>query len=159
MTYRIVGLRTAPFTHYFSMNDRELIDSGARRLIADSDSGYPCRVSLRDAEAGERVLLVNFVSHEVANPYRTAHAIYIREGASEAEPFVDRLPPVFEGRTMSLRGFDRDGMMVHALLAAPGTVEAGISSLFSDPEVACIHAHNAAHGCFAARIEREGDGL
>jgi hypothetical protein len=44
-----------------------------------------------------------------------------------------------------------------ARLAQPGEVETGITELFANPEIACIHAHNAAYGCFAARIERHGD--
>jgi len=30
----------------------------------------------------------------------------------------------------------------------------GIRDLFGDPEIAYIHAHNAAHGCFVARVDR-----
>ena len=33
-------------------------------------------------------------------------------------------------------------------------VENGFAALFERPDVATIHAHNAAHGCFVARIER-----
>lgn len=159
MSFRIVGLDAEDFAPCFFMGDAELRRSGARLVAADAHPGFPCRVSLEDARMGERVLLINFTSHDVANPYRTAHAIYVREGAEQAEPMVDRLPPVFAGRTMSLRGFDEEGMMVRALLAGPGEVEAGIGALFAEPRVACIHAHNAAYGCFAARIEREGDAL
>ncbi|WP_395394668.1 DUF1203 domain-containing protein [Novosphingobium sp. BL-8A] len=162
MTFRIVGLEAGSFTHYFTMSDAELRRSGARLLIADAHPGYPCRVSLEDAREGERVLLVNFTSHgftdgSAPHPYRTAYAIYVREGAAQAEPLVDRLPPAFAGRTMSLRGFDAEGMMVRAVLAGPGDIEEGIAALFAEPRIACIHAHNAAYGCFAARIEREGD--
>ncbi|MFC0686010.1 DUF1203 domain-containing protein [Novosphingobium clariflavum] len=159
MSFRIVGLEADDFAPYFFMSDAELRRSGARMVVADAHPGFPCRVSLDDARRGERVLLINFTSHDVANPYRTAHAIYIREGVSRPEPWIDRLPPVFAGRTMSLRGFDDEGMIVRALLAWPGEVEAGIAALFAEPRVACVHAHNAAYGCFAARIEREGDGL
>lgn len=167
MTYRIVGLEAGSFAHYFEMGDAELRRSGARMLIADAHPGYPCRVSLEDAQEGERVLLVNYTSHgsmadsdpdPVPHPYRTAYAIYVREGAPQAEPLVGRLPPVFAGRRMSLRGFDEEGLLVHALLAGPSEVEEGIGELFAEPRVACIHAHNAAYGCFAARIERVGDG-
>lgn len=159
MSFRIVGLDAGDFAPYFGMGDAELRRSGARMVVADAHPGFPCRVSLEDARQGERVLLVNFTSHDVANPYRTAHAIYVREGASKPEPLIGRLPPVFAGRTMSLRGFDEEGMMVRAQLVGPGQVEAGIAALFAEPRVACIHAHNAAYGCFAARIEREGDAL
>jgi Protein of unknown function (DUF1203) len=65
---------------------------------------------------------------------------------------------VFEGRPLGLRGFAADGMLRDARLAAPGEAEAKILDLFANPEIAYIDAHNAAHGCFAARVERhEGD--
>lgn len=157
MTYRIQGLPRSLFTHFFAMGEHKLAESGATRVIADADKGFPCRISLEDAREGESLILLNYVSHDVANPYRTAYAIYVREGAREPEPFVDRLPPVFEGRHLSLRGFDSEGQLARAVLAAPGEVEQGIADLFGDLDVESIHAHNAAYGCFAARIERHGD--
>lgn len=33
-----------------------------------------------------------------------------------------------------------------------------IRALFANTEVAYIHAHNAADGCFAARVDRHGEG-
>jgi hypothetical protein len=55
---------------------------------------------------------------------------------------------------LSLRGFDKDGMMAGALLSQPGEADAAIRKLLSNPEVETIHAHNATRGCFSARIER-----
>ncbi|KHK92007.1 DUF1203 domain-containing protein [Novosphingobium malaysiense] len=157
MTYRIAGLSRETFARYFAMTTAELARSGARRVTADADRGFPCRVSLEDARRGESLILLNFVSHDVANPYRTAYAIYVREAAREPEAWVDRLPPVFAGRPLSLRGFDLAGDLVCARLTMPGETEQGIRDLFADRRIACIHAHNAAYGCFAARIERHGD--
>ncbi|SFG05829.1 Protein of unknown function [Novosphingobium sp. CF614] len=162
MTYRIAGLPRAAFTRFLAMDDAELAENGARRVIADADHGYPCRISLEDAKRGESLVLLNHVSHDTANPFRTAYAIYVREHAVAtgpgAEPWIDRLPPVFAGRTLSLRGFDEEGMLAGARLASPDEIDARIRELFDMPRVACIHAHNAAHGCFAARIERHGGG-
>jgi hypothetical protein len=119
-----------------------------------TDPTFPCRVSLTDREIGESVLLLNHVSHEVANPYRASHAIFVTEGATEAAEFVDEVPPVFKPRVLSLRGFDRDGMMAEAILTQPGEADAGIRKLFENPEIETIHAHNATRGCFSAKIER-----
>ena len=55
---------------------------------------------------------------------------------------------------LSLRGFDADGMMEHALLTQPGEADAGIRELFDNPAIETIHAHNATRGCFSAKIER-----
>ena len=154
MTYRIEGLPPEPFKTLADLSDSELAARGAMRVRADRKPGFPCRVTLEDAEPGESVFLLNHVSHDVATPFRSAYAIYVREGAREAAFHEDELPPVFAGRTLSLRGFDREGMLRHALLAAPGEADARIRELFENDEVEQIHAHNAAAGCFAARIVR-----
>lgn len=115
---------------------------------------FPCRISLTDRAIGNSVLLLNHVSHDVANPYRASHAVFVTEGEEQAAQYVGRVPPVFEKRVLSLRGFDKDGMMVDALLTQPGEAEAGILKLFANPDIAAIHAHNATRGCFSAKIER-----
>ena len=115
---------------------------------------FPCRVSLTDRSIGETVLLVNHISHDVANPYRASHAIFVTEADQEAAEYIDEVPPVFEKRILSLRGFDEEGMMAEALLTQPGEADAGIRKLLANPAIETIHAHNAARGCFSAKIER-----
>ena len=154
MAYRISGIDPAPYLHLYGLSDEELVGQGVVRMIADERPSYPCRVSLTDRDIGESMLLVNHVSHDVANPYRASHAIFVAEGAEEPAEFVDEVPPVFGPRVMSLRGFDKDGMMVDAILTQPGEAEAGIRELFDNPEIETIHAHNAGRGCFSAKIER-----
>jgi hypothetical protein len=154
MSYRIEGLAPAPFAPLTALGDGELAERGVARVTADGSTGFPCRVSLDYPQAGESVLLLNHVSHDVPTPFRTAYAIYVREQAAEAPAFVDRLPPVLERRLLSLRGFDAAGMLRGALLAQPDEVEERIEALLGDGRVASIHAHTPAHGCFLARIER-----
>lgn len=152
MTYRIAGLDPAPFMPLFKLSDAELEECGMKRMVVTEKPSFPCRVSLVDRDIGDEVILLNHVSHDVANPYRASHAIFV----ADAEPaeFVDTVPPVFEPRVLSLRGFDKDGMMVDALITPPGGADAGIRSLFANPAIVTIHAHNAARGCFSAKIER-----
>jgi hypothetical protein len=154
MTYRIEGLAPGQFRSLRSLSDLELAGRRAMRLIADSAAGYPCRISLEDAREGEKLFLLNFVSHDVATPFRTSYAIYVGEAADEAAIFEDEVPPILARRTLGLRGFDGRGMLRAARLATPGEADAGIRALLESPEIASIHAHNAAHGCFLARIER-----
>jgi hypothetical protein len=99
------------------------------------------------------VLLLNHVSHDMG-PYRASHAIFVTEAKQDAAEYFDRVPPVFETRVLSLRGFDKDGMMAEVLLTQPGEADVGIRKLFANPSVETIHAHNATRGCFSARIER-----
>lgn len=154
MAYRIQGLSPDAFRALFGLSDEELAKRGAVRMEVTNDCGFPCRITLDNARPGESVLLVNHVSHDVPNPYRASHAIFVTEGAEEAGRFEDSVPPALDRRILSLRAFDRDGMMVDAALAQPGEADATIRKLFERRDVASIHAHNATRGCFAARIDR-----
>jgi hypothetical protein len=154
VTYRVVGLDPEPYRPLFGLPDDELAERGIVRMTVTEKPSFPCRVSLTDRDLGESVLLLNHVSHEVANPYRASHAIFVTEGSEEAAEYVDEVPPVFEPRVLSLRGFDKDGMMTEAILTQPGEADAGIRKLFANPETMTIHAHNATRGCFSAKIER-----
>src|SRR5947209_20285489 len=116
MTYRITGLDPAPYRPLFGLSDEELGKRGIARMTVTEKPGFPCRVTLEDGDVGESVLLLNHISHDVANPYRASHAIFVNEGADEAAEYVDRVPPVFGRRVLSLRGFDRDLMMADAIL-------------------------------------------
>ncbi len=154
MTYRISGLDPAEFASLFALDEAELAKINARRVQAGADQGWPCRVSLEDARAGESLMLLHHVSHDVETPYRSAYAIFVREAARAPATFVDQVPPVFEGRPIAFRAFDRDGILLNAALALPGQADKRIRDLFDDSRIAYIHAHNAAHGCFSARIDR-----
>jgi hypothetical protein len=153
MSYRVTGIDPAPYRHLRALSDDELANQGVVRMTV-TDPTFPCRVSLTDRPIGEKLLLLNHLSHDVANPYRATHAIFVSESAEEAAEYVNQVPPVFEKRVLSLRGFDRDGMMADAILTQPGEADAGIRKLFANPEIETIHAHNAVRGCFSAKIER-----
>jgi hypothetical protein len=153
MSYIVKGIDPEPYRELFGLADEELASRGIVWMTV-TDPSFPCRVSLTDRVVGENVLLLNHVSHDVANPYRASHAIFIAEIDQDPAEYVDEVPPVFGPRVLSLRGFDRDGMMAQAILTQPGEADAGIRELLEDPEIATIHAHNATRGCFAAKIER-----
>lgn len=153
MTYRIQGLDPAPFRPLFQMNDDALHEQRARRVTA-AGPGFPCRVSLEEARDGEQLILVNHVSHDVDTPFRATHAIYVREDAVATPLYEDALPPVLDTRRISLRAFDREGMLVDGAVVEPGEGDAAVRAFFDRSDVAEIHAHTSAYGCFLARIER-----
>lgn len=154
MTYLVSGIDPAPYHRLSGLSDDELALEGVLRLKVTNRPGFPCRVTLTDCPVGETVLLLNHVSHDVMNPYRATHAIFIAERAEKAGEYVDEVPPALSFRILSLRGFDAEGMMVDAILTQAGETDAGIRKLFENPAIATIHAHNAARGCFAAKIQR-----
>jgi hypothetical protein len=153
MTYAIAGLAPDPFRELFTLSDADLAARNALRLTATTHPGYPCRISLEDAAVGETVILIHHVSHDAPTPYRSAYAICVRDVA-EAPVHRDSLPPVMQKRAMGLRGFDDGEMLRDARLAGPGEADAAIRALFDNSAIAYIHAHNAAHGCFLAQVDR-----
>ena len=75
MSFRIIGLPAEPFADLFSLSDEALRARRAVRRIADAKPGYPCRISLTDAEPGEEVVLVHYAHQPSDSPYRSSHAV------------------------------------------------------------------------------------
>ena len=154
MSFRITGLSAEPFRHLFGLSEAELAGYGAIRYVVDEMPGYPDRVELRDVDRGESVLLINYTHQPADNPYRSSHAIFVREGAEVSYDRVGEVPQSMRIRLLSLRAFDTKGMMLDADVVEGRDLEEGIERMFANPEVAYIHAHNAKRGCYAARIDR-----
>ncbi|MEP7044079.1 MAG: DUF1203 domain-containing protein [Dokdonella sp.] len=153
MHFRILGLPATSFAGLFALDDEQLAAHGARRSIAQSDNGYPCRISLTDAALGDEVLLVNYEHQPVDTPYRARHAIYVRRNEQTYDA-IDEVPEQLRRRMLSLRGFDADGMMTEADLVDGPQLEAAIGRFFANALTQYLHVHFAKPGCYAARIER-----
>jgi len=154
MSFVVSALPAEPFGPLFALSDEALAAQGALRRTVDAKPGFPCRVSLEDAEPGETVLLLNYEHQPADTPFRARHAIYVRNGAPQAELAPGQLPPVFRDRILSLRAFDEVGMLRAAEVAQGEAVQPAVERLLAKPEVAYLHAHYAGMGCYAARIDR-----
>lgn len=154
MHFRIRGIDPAPFQHLFAMGDGDLSAARAKRYVADSKPGFPCRISLVDAEPGETLILAPFVHQRSATAYQASGPIFVREGARERFEAVDAVPEQLAIRLLSLRAYDEGGMMVDADVVEGRDLEQHINRLFGNREAAYIHAHFARRGCYAALIER-----
>ena len=152
--FRIVGLPLAQFQPLFPLDNSELAQKGATRLIVDAKPGFPCRVSLQDAEIGERVILVPFVHHDVESPYRASGPIFVRERAKEIQPAPGEIPEVAAGRIMSVRAYNDKGMMINAAVTPGKELKSQIEKFFSDAKISYLHLHNAGAGCYSCRVER-----
>jgi hypothetical protein len=153
MSFRITGLPAAEFADLFSLSDDALRARRAVRRVADARLSFPCRVSLTDAELGEDVVLVHYEHQRADTPYRSSHAIYVREGEATYDE-VDQVPDQLRRRMLSVRAFDDSGMIVGADLVDGRALEGVIAGLLADRRTAYLHAHFAKYGCYAARIER-----
>jgi hypothetical protein len=154
MSFRITGLSPEPFRALFNLPDEELNARGIKRYIADSKPGFPDRIELRDAELGETVLLLNYTHQPANNPYHASHAIIVAEGAKQRYDRIDEVPNAMRIRTLSLRAYDANDLIVDADLVDGRTIEELIGRFFDNSKVTYIQAHYARHGCYAGRIDR-----
>lgn len=155
MPFRITGLDPQPFRPLYGLSDEALAARGVRRMTVDNTPGFPDRVELRDLEIGEKVLLLNYMHQPADTPYRSSHAIFVREGATAALDVVDEVPAAIRRRPISLRAFSWDGDMLDADLTDGSEIEHTINRFFENSDVSYLHAHYAKRGCFAARITRD----
>lgn len=153
MSFRITGLSPEPFTALFSMDDTQLHARHARRVVAQAGGGYPCRISLTDASAGDELILVNHEHLAVDTPYRSRHAIYVRAGEQRFDA-VDVVPEQLRTRLLSLRAFDASGLLVWADVLEGTDLEPVIDRAFAHSRTDFLHLHYAKPGCYAARVDR-----
>jgi hypothetical protein len=153
-SFRFIALPAEQFAPLFSQSDAELQAMGARRMVVDEKPGYPCRVSLADADIGETVLLVPFTHHDVSSPYRASGPIFVRSGARSADAATDEIPAMFRHRLLSIRGYDAAAMMVAAEVVDGSDLEHTIRRLLADESVSYLHIHNARPGCYNCRVVR-----
>ncbi|HEX4535103.1 MAG TPA: DUF1203 domain-containing protein [Rhizomicrobium sp.] len=153
MMFRFTGLPLSDFQPLFALSDAELAARDIVRVTADAKPGYPCRVTLEDAEPGETLLLLAYEHQPAHSPYRSAGPIFVRE-AARAMYDGQEVPPVFRGKMLSVRAYDGNGMMVEADVVAGDAAESAFTRFLNREDVAYLHVHNAKRGCYAAKVER-----
>ncbi len=154
MNFQVVALPETEFQPLYGLSDDELARRGVLTTTATSSTGYPCRVSLRDADAGARMFLLNYEHQPANSPYRSTHAIYVQDGAERAAVAVNTVPPVLSTRLLSIRAFDEHGMIVDADVVEGTDAALAFERLLSNERAAYLHVHNAKRGCYAARVNR-----
>ena len=154
MDYRIKGLPLAPFQPLFGLDETELAARGIVRMVADSKPGYPCRITLEDAEPGESLLLLNWRHQDADTPYRADGPIFVREAAMETRELRNAVPQQQRDRLLSVRAYDAQGWMHDADVLQGTELEAAIGRFFADARIDYLHVHNARRGCYACRVER-----
>lgn len=142
------------FSSLFDLADDELAAQNAHRYVVDNKPGYPCRVSLIDAEVGETVILLPYVHQPVSGPYRSKGPIFIREGATAAELKVNEIPHMLRHRLLSVRGYNERDIMITTNVVQGSALDGIIEQMFTDKNIAYLHLHNAGPGCYNCRVDR-----
>jgi hypothetical protein len=154
--FRVSGISADLIDQYRRLSEKELQTHRVVRRIADEKPGFPCRVSLVDAEIGESVLLLNFEHLPGLSPYRSVGPIFVRESATETYSRTNEIPEVLRvpGRLLSVRAYDDKDMLVAAAVIEIAEIDRSIQEFFVDTRVAYLHVHNARPGCYSCRIDR-----
>ena len=146
MNFRIPGLEPTTFKHLFNLCDEDLAAHGVIRYVVTAKPGFPCRVSLQDAEPGAKVLLMNYTHLDSSTPYRASHAIFVGENAMSANLNINEIPDSIRGRLMSVRAYDNQGMMLDADVVDGTLLEPVLHSLLDNEAIDFVHLHNAKRG-------------
>ena len=154
MSFKVMGLAPSLFQNLFFQDEKTLKEAGVTRYYVDSNPGYPDRIEMRDLEVGETALLINFEHLPLDGPYRSSHAIFVKEGATKQFEIVDEIPDVMKSRTLSVRAFDSEQMMVDASLVSGANAAALFNKMLSNEKVSYLHVHNATRGCYSGLVTR-----
>ena len=150
MTFRIHALDPAPFAPLFALDEAALAAHRALRMTSGADTGWPCRISLRDAPKGTPLLLVNHAYLDAASPYRGTHAIFVGQGAARAHPETGEVPDMLASRLVSVRAFDAAGMMLDAEVTEGRALGPLLADWCARDTTARVCIHTARQGCFLA---------
>ena len=153
MSFRVFGLDPNLFADLHALSYAALAAKGVQRVRVDQKPNAPCRISLDDAEIGESVLLLNYDHQPADTPYRQQGPIFVRETGARFDA-ENVIPPALARRSLSLRGFDANHMMIEADIVDGAEAVQLVERFFANPAVAYIHAHYAKRGCYAARFDR-----
>ncbi len=148
------SLNNQEFSNFFEMTDVELDKISAKRTIVDKFPGFPCRVSLQDAELNEEVILLPYQHHKTNSPYQASGPIFVRKIAKTANLEINEIPKMFNHRLLSLRGYDKNGLMKEADVIEGKNLKEKINQIFENENIDYIHIHNARPGCYNCLVER-----
>ena len=115
----------------------------------DEEGGSPLRCCLRDAEPGERMLLIAYTPPGIAGPYAERGPVFIHAEPCAGYPDVHSYPQGLGHRRQIVRGYDHDGNMATATIVADGgEAERELNTILSRPEIRVAHVRNVAAGCY-----------
>lgn len=150
----ISGIKLNEVQHLFDLNENERQAKGIAKIKVDEKPGFPCRVSLEDANIGEEILAFNYEHHKVHSAYRSSGPVFVRLDVEEVHLKKNEVPKMLYHRYLSLRAYNQDGVMIDAITIEGNSLENSIQILFSNEKVKYIQVHNAKPGCYNCQIDR-----
>jgi hypothetical protein len=122
-----------------------------------ANGGEPVRCCLRDAAAGEELLLINYEPPlpGTGSPYREMGAVWVH--ASECTtPVPDGYPREWLRRPQVLRAYDERGWIHPATRTHDGKdSEAVLADVLAADGVVEVHSRNIAYGCYMFSVTKD----
>ena len=113
-----------------------------------AEGGAPLRCCLREARAGERLLLIAYTPPGTAGAYAER---------CDGYPEPHAYPAGLTGRQQVVRAYDRQGRIADGVLVADGHQAQGvIAELLARPEVVLVHLRNVGYGCYNFCVRANG---
>jgi Protein of unknown function (DUF1203) len=146
MTYQIKALPTATLEAVRSTG-RDASGNPVERVTAGS--GEPLRCCLRDAAAGEELILFGYEPPLPPGPYREVGAVFAHAEPCTGPDATSGYPEAWRGRRQVLRAYDGRGWIHPATRVHDGTdPEGAIAAVLAEPGVVEVHSRNVAYGCY-----------
>ena len=117
-------------------------------FVVAEPAAVPVRCCLRVARTGERALLVAYRPPGGRGPYAETGPVFVHAEPCEGYRGGQPWPADFADRRQVLRGYDRVGRIVDAVLAEPNQGPATLATLFGDDRIVVVHSRNVLYGCF-----------
>ncbi|MGH3154848.1 MAG: DUF1203 domain-containing protein [Streptosporangiaceae bacterium] len=122
-----------------------------------AEGGAPLRCCLREAQAGERLLLIAYTPPGTAGAYAERGPVFIHAERCDGYPTPHAYPPGLIGRQQVVRAYDRQGRIADGVLVADGhQAQDVIAGLLARPEVALVHLRNIGYGCYNFGVRANG---
>lgn len=115
----------------------------------------PLRCCLRDATAGEQVVLVAWQPSALPGPYAEVGPVFVHAERC-AGPAGAGYPEGFRHRRQLFRAYDAQGRQVDNEVHEGTGAEAALSALLTRPDVAYVHSRNVLAGCYMFRVDLAG---
>jgi hypothetical protein len=129
--------------------------SGRPAVQVIAGGGEPVRCCLRDAAAGDELLLFGYEPPLPASPYREMGAVYVHARSCPGPRSTTEYPTDWYGRSQVLRAYDSRGWIHPATRTHNGSdPESAIVAVLAEPDVVQIHSRNIAYGCYMFTISR-----
>jgi len=152
--FKFEALNHLNFEYLNDLSEAELAENTIKKMKVDQFPGFPCRITLEDAQIDEMVFLLNYDFHNVSSPYRASGPVFVRANQLTKTYAQNEIPVMFNHRLLSIRGYNKEAMMIFADVSEGQFLKDKLLQILENPEIEYIHLHNAKPGCFNCTVKR-----